>query len=146
LRRAAWVREHVPPEEAGYRERVVLAAQLAVRRSRAALEERLRSFDEQAACLARDRYPASIEVARRALLEWEAKEGAVLTAPDTHDVTAPLTLAVLAAPQPQPPAAPTLEDGELREPFWDFGPAERRALSEALAVRRAGGAHVRVVL
>jgi electron transfer flavoprotein alpha subunit len=60
-----------------------------------------------------------------------------LAAGGLHRLDRSTQVTVLAAPVPQAPASPTLEDEELREPYWDFGPAERRCITAALAVRRA---------
>src|SRR5262249_4130826 len=105
--------------------------------------ERLDAYDRRAALLDRDTYPPPIRAAREALREWEAR--AALPAP-RHRISAPLRIAVLAAPIMHPPTYPTLDDGRLREPFWEFDPAGARALAEALAARAAAPELVRVEL
>ncbi len=143
-RRAAWVEKQTIPAWRDYRGRVAAAARLYRHRALAAIRERFAAYDRAAAELRAERYPAAVQAARLALLEWEARA----PAPPRrgHAVTEPLTVAVLAAPVPQPPPHPTLDNGDPREPVWDFGPAERRALAEALALKAAAAAPVRLVL
>src|SRR5207248_6806275 len=122
-RRSAWIAARGAFLGDAYRERAALAARIALPRAARAIRERFDTYDRRLALLEQDSYPAPVRAARHALLAWEVHEADTAPREAPHRISAPLTVTVLAAPVPRPPLHPTLEDGRLREPVWDFDAA-----------------------